>query len=55
MCQSRQVSENTMAKPIHSMIRVIDKARSVTFYSDVFGRAVKDRFDWWLQRVDAAL
>ncbi|MGO4195977.1 VOC family protein [Rhizobium sp. YAF28] len=35
-----------MAKMIHSMIRVLDEARSVDFYSKVFGLAVVDRVDF---------
>ena len=31
---------------IHSMIRVLDEARSVDFYSKVFGLAVADRVDF---------
>jgi lactoylglutathione lyase len=33
-----------MAKAIHSMIRVLDEARSVEFYEKAFGLRVKDRF-----------
>ncbi|MCW3474399.1 VOC family protein [Limobrevibacterium gyesilva] len=33
-----------MAKPIHSMIRVIDEARSVDFYRRAFGLQVADRY-----------
>jgi lactoylglutathione lyase len=33
-----------MAKPIHSMIRVVDEARSVDFYRRAFGMRVADRF-----------
>ena len=33
-----------MAKPIHSMIRVLDEARSVDFYRRAFGLEVVDRF-----------
>lgn len=33
-----------MAKPIHSMIRVMDEARSVDFYQRAFGMKVADRF-----------
>lgn len=33
-----------MAKAIHSMIRVLDEARSVAFYRDAFGLEVADRF-----------
>jgi lactoylglutathione lyase len=33
-----------MAKPIHSMIRVTDEARSVDFYRRAFGLQVADRF-----------
>ena len=35
-----------MAKAIHSMIRVLDEARSVGFYSTAFGLAVADRLDF---------
>lgn len=35
-----------MAKAIHSMIRVLDEARSVAFYSTAFGLGVADRFDF---------
>lgn len=33
-----------MAKAIHSMIRVLDEARSVGFYETAFGLKVADRF-----------
>lgn len=32
------------AKPVHSMIRVLDEARSVAFYGQAFELAVADRF-----------
>lgn len=32
-----------MAKPIHSMIRVLDEQRSVDFYGQAFGLGVVDR------------
>lgn len=35
-----------MAKAIHSMIRVLDEARSVDFYGKAFGLSVADRFDF---------
>ena len=35
-----------MAKAIHSMIRVLDEARSVEFYGKAFGLAVADRLDF---------
>lgn len=35
-----------MAKAIHSMIRVLDEARSVEFYRTAFGLTVADRFDF---------
>ncbi len=35
-----------MAKPIHSMVRVLDETRSLTFYKEVFGMRVVDRFDY---------
>ncbi len=33
-----------MAKPIHSMIRVMDEARSVDFYQRAFGMTIADRY-----------
>lgn len=33
-----------MAKPIHSMIRVLEEARSVDFYKRAFGMDIADRF-----------
>ena len=35
-----------MAKTIHSMIRVLDEARSVAFYENAFGLHVADRLDF---------
>lgn len=35
-----------MAKAIHSMIRVLDEARSVAFYQTAFGLRVADRLDF---------
>lgn len=35
-----------MAKPIHSMIRVLDEARSVDFYRRAFNMEVADRYDF---------
>jgi lactoylglutathione lyase len=35
-----------MAKAIHSMVRVMEEARSVSFYQKAFGLSVKDRFDF---------
>ncbi|MGQ3215288.1 MAG: VOC family protein [Shinella sp.] len=35
-----------MAKAIHSMIRVLDDARSVEFYNRAFGLKVAQRFDF---------
>ncbi|MGV2101367.1 VOC family protein [Rhizobium sp. 21-4511-3d] len=35
-----------MAKMIHSMIRVLDEARSTEFYGKVFGLKVADRIDF---------
>ena len=34
------------AKAIHSMIRVLDEARSVAFYKQAFGLEVADRLDF---------
>ncbi len=35
-----------MAKSIHSMIRVLEEARSVDFYAKAFGLAVAERLDF---------
>ena len=35
-----------MAKAIHSMIRVLEEARSVEFYRTAFGLTVADRLDF---------
>ncbi|WP_407866345.1 VOC family protein [Phyllobacterium phragmitis] len=35
-----------MAKAIHSMVRVLDEARSVDFYKNAFGLKVADRLDF---------
>ncbi len=35
-----------MAKAIHSMIRVLDEARSLAFYDQAFGLKVADRLDF---------
>jgi lactoylglutathione lyase len=35
-----------MAKAIHMMVRVLDAARSVDFYSKCFGLAVAGRYEW---------
>lgn len=35
-----------MAKAIHSMIRVLDEARSIAFYKTAFGLTVADRLDF---------
>jgi lactoylglutathione lyase len=35
-----------VAKTIHSMIRVLDEARSVAFYDKAFGLKVADRLDF---------
>ena len=35
-----------MAKAIHTMIRVLDEARSVAFYRDAFGLTQSDRLDF---------
>lgn len=35
-----------LAKTIHSMIRVLDEARSVDFYAKAFGLSVADRLDF---------
>ena len=35
-----------MAKAIHSMIRVLEEARSVAFYESAFGLEIADRFEF---------
>lgn len=35
-----------MAKAIHTMIRVMDEAKSTDFYRKAFGLKVKDRYDF---------
>ena len=35
-----------MAKVVHSMIRVLDEARSVAFYREAFGLGIADRLDF---------
>ena len=35
-----------MAKLVHSMIRVLDEARSVDFYQQVFGLKIADRIEF---------
>lgn len=35
-----------MAKPIHMMVRVLDEARSVSFYETCLGLKVADRREW---------
>lgn len=35
-----------MAKLVHSMIRVIDEARSVSYYEKAFGLTIADRLDF---------
>ena len=35
-----------MAKAIHSMIRVLDEARSLEFYNKAFGLEIADRLDF---------
>lgn len=35
-----------LAKSIHSMIRVLDEARSIAFYERAFGLSVADRLDF---------
>ncbi|MBX3568981.1 MAG: VOC family protein [Rhizobiaceae bacterium] len=35
-----------MAKAIHSMIRVLEEARSVSFYRSAFGLEIADRYDF---------
>jgi len=41
-----QEEGNTMAKLIHSMVRVLDEKRSVGFYSQAFGLQIAERFEF---------
>ncbi len=38
--------ENTMAKLVHSMVRVLDEKRSVDFYKQAFDLDIADRFEF---------
>lgn len=40
------MGRRVLAKCIHSMIRVLDEARSVEFYRTAFGLSVADRLDF---------
>jgi lactoylglutathione lyase len=44
--RQRSDRETAMAKAVHSMIRVLDEARSVAFYAEAFGLEVAERFDF---------
>jgi lactoylglutathione lyase len=35
-----------MAKPVHSMIRVLEEAKSLDFYARAFGLEVADHFNF---------
>ncbi|OJU29318.1 MAG: lactoylglutathione lyase [Nitrobacter sp. 62-13] len=35
-----------MAKPVHSMIRVLDEAKSIDFYARAFGLRIAERLAW---------
>ena len=35
-----------MAKPVHSMIRVLDEARALDFYARAFGLEIAERLAW---------
>jgi lactoylglutathione lyase len=35
-----------MAKAIHTMVRVLDEAKSVEFYTSAFGLGIEDRFEF---------
>ena len=35
-----------MAKAIHTMVRVLDEARSVEFYDKAFALKIEDRFEF---------
>lgn len=40
------IREKDVAKAIHSMIRVLEEARSLAFYKEAFGLDVADRLDF---------
>jgi lactoylglutathione lyase len=40
------MAKENMAKAIHTMIRVLDEARSVSFYDKAFGLKVAERLDF---------
>lgn len=42
----RNHDEGGLAKTIHTMLRVLDEARSVAFYDEAFGLKVADRYDF---------
>ena len=43
----REAAEDRrLAKAVHTMVRVLDEARSVDFYAKAFGLAVADRIDF---------
>lgn len=44
--QSTKAAETDLAKAIHTMIRVLDEARSIDFYSKAFGLDVAQRLDF---------
>ena len=47
LCLSKKYSgEVKLAKAIHSMVRVLDEARSVDFYQRAFNLSVADRLDF---------
>jgi lactoylglutathione lyase len=44
--RSKACTEERLAKAIHTMIRVLDEARSVDFYGKAFGLKVAERLDF---------
>jgi lactoylglutathione lyase len=40
------MTETDLAKAIHSMIRVLDEVRSVSFYKNAFALDIEDRLDF---------
>jgi lactoylglutathione lyase len=46
LCTEKNTGPGTMAKAIHTMIRVLDVGRSIAFYRDAFDLGVADRFDF---------
>ena len=51
MCNYIAGEEERVAKAVHTMVRVLDLHRSITFYQDAFGLAEADRFDFEIELI----